>query len=121
MALGFEVATELSVVLSERACDGELDGASLSWDTASVDGNDDIELVYEIRSLKGSQDLVLKRHGGEVVFEDAIVDFDVASSGSEGDASDGGLASSGGSECCFSSGGHDERECLKSGSSYAIS
>ena len=66
------------VHLGERSADGVADGDGLGMDTTALNHDSEIELVDQRELLEGSQDAVLEFRSGQIFFEVAAIDGNLA-------------------------------------------
>ncbi|MFT6865108.1 MAG: hypothetical protein ACJAVK_003681 [Akkermansiaceae bacterium] len=92
---GLQHGTKFGVVLNQRAGDRELDGIGLSVHAASMGGCFDVELILKTRDFERLEKRSLKSQGGQDLFERIVIDGDFSGSGSDPDAGNGLLATSG--------------------------
>ena len=111
-----EDGAEVLVGLDEGAGDAVAQGAGLAGGAAAFADRDDVVLADAFDGLEGRFDDQAQVGGGEIIFELAVVDDDLAGALGEADAGDGGLAPTGGDGFDFSFlGGHGDTPGLADG------
>src|SRR5437762_10849020 len=91
-AVLLQLLAQLSVVVDQRARDGEAHRARLTVDTAAADRREDIELLARLRQEEWPPDLRPQRVGREIRLEFSVVDGDGPFAGAEENARGGSLA-----------------------------
>src|SRR5882724_1338511 len=102
--LGLEGGAQIDVGLQKGTGDAVPDGAGLAVGAAALDVDADVKLAGGGRGGQRLGDDHPERVGGEISFERASVDGDLAGAGGDADAGNGGLAPAGAEK--FSDGCH---------------
>src|SRR5574339_1184229 len=83
---------QFDVVLDERPCDAEPEGAGLAGDAAAGDRREHVEFIGRFGDGQRLLDLGAERLGGEGLLDRLAIDDDAARAGAEEDAGGGCLA-----------------------------
>lgn len=86
-------------MLDQGARNREFDGIGLTVHAATVGNGFDVELFLQACDLKWLENVALQGEGREDVFEGVVIDDDFSGSGSDPDAGNGLLATSGCGKC----------------------
>lgn len=93
-ASSFQGWTKLNINLQKRASNRQLHRASLTVETTAFGNDAHVVLVHQVCNLERVKNETLQRKSREVLLEGTSVDFDIARTFSEVNASDRRLAAS---------------------------